>query len=70
MNRTEREVREELPDVTVRAGKQHYRAKVTGRKCPFATVTPLDGPHKDQSQTYSWCAVTRAINAGRPLLWI
>ena len=60
-------VKTERPDVTVRHAGQEYQGRVTGRG-NFASVTIWRGPQDWQTWEWSWAAVTRSLNSGRPLM--
>ena len=68
------EVKRDLPQVLVRLGKNIKSARVTGRLCQFAQVT-ISGEWSHalgacwEDRKYSWEAVTRAVNTGKPLNW-
>lgn len=66
-------VREQLPNVTVRIGKEVYSARVTGRLNPIATVTVMADNRKYLRGApwidlpYSWESIAHALNNNRPL---
>lgn len=70
-------VKRDLPMVKVKWGKKMYWAKVTGRLCKFACVSPYEliDPRSKLVKTimgpcvmFSWDVVTRAINEDRALV--
>lgn len=71
------DVKRELPDVPVKIGRKRFMARLSGRLNSFATVTVsyivhgaprhyLRGRPWFDAQ-FSWEAVTRAVNTGKPL---
>ena len=70
---TELTVREHLPDVVVKLGEILHAGALSGRGRPYATVSvathysPTLGRRVWQSWEYSWSAVVRSLNSGRPL---
>ena len=71
------DVKRDLPMVKIKFNGKLFWGKVTGRLNQFATVSPfilidnrsnlvktIMGP----CYTYSWDAVTRSINTGKPLI--
>jgi len=61
-------VKAELPDVSVEWRGRVYRAAVRGRLCAVATVWLLDLP--EVSSAWSWSAVVRSLESGRPLVLV
>jgi len=73
MNWTIASVKDELPQVKVKIGKQTHWARITGRLNPFATVTVfaddrkyLRGPAWVDFQ-FAWQTIADALNNDRPL---
>ena len=60
------QVKDELPDVSVKWRGTVYRAGVRGRKNRFATVFLFDLP--EVSAEWSWAAVARSVESGCPLV--
>jgi len=66
------DVRQNLPRVSVLYGGRVYLGNVSGRRCQFANVwarvgTPSETAGTIVEATYSWEAVTRAVNGRRSL---
>mgnify|MGYP001608389025 CR=1 FL=1 len=59
-------VKAEHPDVTVRHADQEYRGRVTGSG-DYAHVTIWRSAQDWQSWEWSWPAIARHLNSGRPL---
>lgn len=55
----------ERPDVTVRHAGREYPGLVTGGR--FARVTIWRGPQDWQVWEWSWPALARSLNSGKPL---
>ena len=62
MSWTIEQVKEDLPEVDININGKILKAKVTGRKLPFASVT-VD----EQTYEYAWGTIVNALNAKRPL---
>ena len=60
------DVRQNLPRVSVLYGGRVYLGNVSGRRCQFANVWARVGGSVVEA-TYSWEAVTRAVNGRRSL---
>ena len=75
MEMTISDVKRDLPMVKVRMNNRLYWAKVTGRLNQFASVSPYQLIDNKKLVTtimgpivvFSWEAVTRAVNSGKPL---
>ena len=59
-------VREDLPDVTVRFRGREVQCITFGRQCDFARVQ-LQGARDVPAWEFSWDAIARSLNTGRPL---
>lgn len=70
------DVKRELPMVRMDWNGKRYWARVTGRMCPYACVSPFQVIDRKKLVTtvmgpcfqYAWETVTNAINTGRPLI--
>lgn len=71
------QVRDTLPPVQITRGAAVYDGKITGRKCEFAQVS-ISGQVLENGRyqvlmgeirQYSWAAVTRIVNSGRPFMF-
>lgn len=71
------DVKRDLPDVPVTIGRKRFMARLSGRLCPFGTLTVsyithgaprhyLRGRPWIDAQ-FSWDAIARAVNTGKPL---
>ncbi len=65
---TPNRVKDELPEVDVKVGKEIVKGQVGGRKLPFAGVwfsvngVPLRGE-------YAWATIANALNKKQPLIY-
>lgn len=62
MDWTIERVKEELPDIDIDLNGKIEKARISGRKEKFATVTT--GDHSFQ---YAWSTITNVLNEKRPL---